>query len=558
MNDWQGFKAGMTRDLGAALEAVAVGAGAAVTVAATAKDRIQALFDPNDGKWYSKDGTQLGGMGGGSVAVQQGDTQIVGQASALSFTGPLQAVQNVGAAGRADVTFTPQSVVTPFGVTGIPNYGGYHPFSSPRASNLPLVGFPKRKVLAMFFSPTSVNTVINSGNIGVNSDYTDPFVGETWNSANANYGGSATNGQSMRVSWIANSDIVVARAVENTVAYDVTGNNVYVQLKMLSGSPPGTMQIRLYTTGQIGSASANYWQAEVVYPFNATLKVGATYWQTLGVPASNFTAVGAPGPLTAVVTAGFRITSSDVGAMLVGNIFACPALLKRGAVIIGFDDCRQDTWTAAMRVMGSRGFPGVAYPGAVASVIRGTPDQYQMTAKQLTRLQNEFGWQIASQAWDTEAPTDSLPEFAAKMSAMRALYEAEGWRGGADGSYFSNVSMGSARDKVFRDAFRSMRSFNIYSAGTIPYLRPEVVPTPDPYNLQAFGVDTSIHTAAHMQGLVDKVIAAKGVMRFVFHGVAENTPAFLGLVDYLDAQRANVDVVTEAQLVDQQRGLAFS
>ncbi len=499
-------------------------------------------------------GAAGGGVGGGAVAVEQSANQVIAAASALNFGGGLA----VSAAGsKATVQFTPQSIVTPPGVSGISGYSGYRPFASPRETAPPVVGYPRRKNLATFFSPTSVNTVINSGNISVTSDYTDPFIGEAWNASNSSAGGAATNGQSMRVGWIANSDVVVARATAITNADDITGKNIYIQLKLVSGVPPDNLRVRLYTAGQLGSTSTNYWQAEILYPHGGTLKTGQ-YWQTFAVPAANFTAVGTPGAITGIVSAGVQVVGTSAGAFLLGDIFSCPNLLTKGAVIIGFDDCRSDTWFAAARTMVNRGLVGVCYPGAIASVIRSSPDEFQMTLNQLRRMQNDYGWQIASQAWDSENPNDTLPDFAAKMSAMRAFYEAEGLRGGADGSYFSNVSLGSARDYTFRQCFRTMRSYTIWSAAQVGSVRAECTPTPDPYNLQAFGVDTTVHTAAHMQTLVDQAIAKKGVMRFIFHGITESNATLVGLLDYLDAQRANVDVMTEAQLQDRQRNLAFS
>lgn len=516
---------------------------------------LPVLVDTKTGALQNSTGGPVSASGGGgAVAVEQAASQVISAASALNFSSGLA----VSAAGsKATVQLTPQAIVTPPGITGISNYSGYRPFTSPRESAPPTVGYPRRKSLATFFAPTSVNTAINSGNVGVNSDYTDPFVGETWNAANANAGGAPTNGQSVRINWVANSNVVVARAVGNSVAYDITNNCVYITLKLLSGSPPDNLELRLYTAGGgVGASSANYWKAEILYPHGGTLKTGP-YWQTFAVRAENFAAMGTPDPITAITCAGIGIVSANVGNMLVGNIFACPRLLQKGAVIIGFDDCRSDTWLAAARAMVNRGLPGVCYPGAIASVIRSANDEFQMNLRQLKRLQDEYGWQIASQAWDTENPSDTLPEFAAKMSAMRAFYEAEGFRGGADGSYFSNVSLGSARDEVFRKCFRTMRSYTIWSAAQVSAVRAECTPTPDPYNLQAFGVDTNVHTAAHMQTLVNRAITDKGVMRFIFHGIAENNPTFVGLLDYLDANRATVDVMTEAQLHDRQRALAF-
>ena len=58
LNDWQGFKAGMVRDLGAAAEA-ALPVGVAVAVAAEAKPRVDARFDLNDNKLYGANGETI-------------------------------------------------------------------------------------------------------------------------------------------------------------------------------------------------------------------------------------------------------------------------------------------------------------------------------------------------------------------------------------------------------------------------------------------------------------------------------------------------------------------
>lgn len=64
LNDWQGYKAGMTRDLGAAVEAT-IPAGIAVSVPPDAKPAVQVVQDPTSKKLYGANGEEVVITGGG-------------------------------------------------------------------------------------------------------------------------------------------------------------------------------------------------------------------------------------------------------------------------------------------------------------------------------------------------------------------------------------------------------------------------------------------------------------------------------------------------------------
>jgi hypothetical protein len=454
----------------------------------------------------------------------------------------------------------PQAAPLVPALPGLSGYSDYYPLASPRSSGLPLGGWPRMKTISLFRDPAAAALTTVSGTPSLGSDYSDPFSGEGWIASNAAAGGANTNGRSLSLALAANARGRVLPTSIAANAVDVTGHNVYLQLKVIAGTAQanlGDLKVRLYSTATPDGNGANYHEANLNWPNYNTLRIGR--WQTLAVPIGRFAAVGTGAALTAITHAGVDITATTAAAtVLIGKVFAAPQVLSKGVAVIGFDDCRADTWTDAAKYMIPRGIPGVLYPGAIAAVMRSSADQFQMAMSQITALQKYHGWQIASQAWDTESPTDSLPEFAAKMSAMRSLYEANGWVGGADGSYFSNVSFSSSRDAVFEKSFRTMRSYTIPSTSEMASMVGNVIPFADPQNLHGLGVDTGAHSAADLTGLAGRAATNKTAVIYVFHGVTTAAAAFTGLIDYLDANRGTVDSMTMDQLVFTARAKAFA
>lgn len=457
-----------------------------------------------------------------------------------------------------------QSTIPSATLLGIPGYSDYS--LAVQDSPDDVGGYPRRRNLHAWKSASDINFRLAAGAASATDDYSDPIVGEPYQASNAGAGGAPTNGRSIRVGWGAGGIGVVGSKAILPAAVDVSGKNIYLQFKLLSGSSANLgLTVRLFSTGvPSGTASgADYHIGEFCLQNGANIVAGAEH--TIAIPIEAFTAVGAGATLTAITHVYFAVNGATAGALLLRDIFCCPRVLSRGVVTIGFDDCRADTWTDAARYMQQYGMPGVLYPGAVGLVIRQNLDQFQMSLAQMRHLQDRYGWQIAAQAWDTENPdvvnpAETLQQFAAKLSAMQQFYRAQKWTGGKSGSFFSNVSKGGARDAVFYKAFQTMRSYAIKSVGITPSVMPECVPIADPMNLISFGMDTSIHTVALTSALVDRAIAQKGVVRFVFHGVTTATANFTGLIDYIAARQADgtLDVMTEKQLIDTARARAFS
>lgn len=449
-----------------------------------------------------------------------------------------------------------QSTVAAPAIAGVPGYSDHLPTFQPKRADIGLGGFPRQKTL---FLPQNGNYTSANTSATVTLNYSDPFVGDTYNASNPSAGNQPTNGVSLSMNLTALGSIShVMPTAANAVAQDLTGHNVYVTFKVISGAGfnLSALAVRLFDTTTPNINGANYLNKTLTYPDYGRVRNGV--WETFAVPIEAFSVVGTGANIAAITHASVRIqTQSGAAQVLIGRVFVAPKTLTKGAVSIGFDDCRADTWTFGARYMNQRGMPGVLYPGAIASVIRSTPDQFNMTMDQVKKLQDYYGWQVAAQAWDSENPTDTLEKFTENMSALSALYDTVGYGGGADGSYFSNVSLGSSRDPVFRKSFRTMRSFQTYSATEMAGYNGECLPFADRYNLHGFGVNMGTMALADITAVIDRVIARKTHLNLVFHESYSST-LFNGIINYIDANRANLDVVTIDQLAFKSRVGAFA
>lgn len=500
---------------------------------------------------------------GGGVEVRDDAAQVVASASSLDFQGALKA----GASGGGAVVLLDQAstLATPV-PSGIPGFIGYTPYRSAKKRGSRMRGYPRRRNLMSWTDTTSVNFRLATGTGSITAIFDDPTIGEPYQASNASAGNAPTNGRGLRIGYGANSAMVIGDKVVLPAPVDLTGKNVYLSFKLLSGDPSLlTVNVRLISNTVVnGTASeANYHAADFIQPSSAQIKVGA--WMTMAMPIEAFTAAGTGATLTAITHIYLHVNATSAGALQIGDVFFCPRPLARGVVIIGFDDCRADTWMHGARYLRKYGLPAVLYPGAVGKVIRQDIDQFQMTPAQMKHLQKLYGWQIASQAWSTENPDvdkpgQTLEQFAAELAGMSAFYADQDWDGEEDSSYYSSVSRGGPRDAVFERAYSTMRTFVIWSAGTAPSAHPECVPLADPMTLKAWGMDTSIHNLALTSAFVDKAIAQKGVARFVFHGVDVATAAFTQLIDYIAQKNleGTLDVMTEQQLGLTIAGRAFA
>lgn len=429
------------------------------------------------------------------------------------------------------------------------------------AGELPVQFWHKRrKWLNRFRDAASTLTAV-TGAVTKADDSTDPFAARSAASAfPANHGVSP-------VLTIPASGAVTA--VDNTTAgaaQNLTGMNVYVWFKVLPGGAVGpgaiTLVVRLFdTTGTPNPNGANYLAASTTN-WNPT-----TEWQCIGFAIEDFiTTAGTPPVITSITHAAVRFGGISTPTQIaLGGIFFHPKTANRGAVILGFDDCRADTWTDAADALVDRGLPAVLYPGALKAVLRSSVDQFQMNVQQLERLVRTHGWQFGYQAYSTENPSSFTADMAAQeLSQLRALANALGLPGKQAESWFSNVG---PHNPEFRAAMKkgspSTRGYNIPSGGSITARSaiPETLPIADPLYVRAFGVDLNAHTLANLTAFVDFAIQNKGLAIFIFHGVSAAASTqfakFTGLADYLVTNEATVDTLTFDHLVERQRAFGL-
>lgn len=452
------------------------------------------------------------------------------------------------------VGVTASSLVTP--TTQLA--GSYTAPALPGPSLIPPPTFyPKKRYLGAFTTAAAAQTTLTGG-ATKSDDTTDPAMG------NQSAGVFPNNmGTSPIITMGSGGAATAIPSATALTAQDLTATNVYVYFKVIEGGAIGpgsvTAGIRLYTGSTVNSGSANYLQATVTN-WNPTLE-----WQVLGFSIEDFTAVGTAtlGDITAITHAGIRLGGITVSTQIeLGGFFVCPKQVSKGVVVIAFDDNRADTWTDAGFELIKRGFPGTLFPGAINAVLRSSVDQFQMNVSQLQKLNRIHGWQVGSQAWDSESPAYTGDAAVSAMSQQRALWAGLRLNGGNDGSYFSNLGPHVTGWKpAFKENFRLMRGFNIGASAAITSkaVLPETFPIADPNYVRALGVDLAANTAADLTNFAGYAATSKSLAIFVFHGVTASATAqfakYTALLDYLDANRATLEVCTLDRAI--QYGYAF-
>lgn len=429
------------------------------------------------------------------------------------------------------------------------------------AGQLPVQFWHKRRKWLNRFRDQASTLIAQTGGVTKVDDTTDPFA------ARAPGAAYPTNHGTSPVLVIPSGGAVTA--VDNTTAgaaQNLTGQNIYVWFKVLPGGAVGpgaiTLVVRLFdTTGTPNPNGANYLSASSTN-WNPTNE-----WQCIGFAIEDFvTPAGTPPVITSITHAAVRFGGISTATQIeLGGIMFHPKTANRGAVIIGFDDCRADTFTDAADELINRGIPAVLYPGALNAVVRSSVDQFQMSVTELERLVRTHGWQFAYQAFSTENPAGFTADMAVQeLSQLRALVDAFGFPGSITESWFSNVGPNNPEFRAaMKQAAPSTRGYNIPSGGSITARSaiPETLPIADPIYVRAFGVDLNSHTLANLTQFVDFTIQNKGLAIFVFHGVSASNGTqfakYTGLLDYLVANDATVDTVTFDNLVERQRAFGL-
>lgn len=400
---------------------------------------------------------------------------------------------------------------------------------------------------------STYTTAARSLPAGMTDNTTDPFPGTT-SSVTATFGSSSQPAKDIRPLDI-NASVIDIRngLVSFAVKLRPSGSLANGILNL------GSCYVNLYNDSNPSATKTNYMRAGF-----GTLYFNETFtgeWQTFRIPVEAFVVVGTV-PDTAAYLQSVRygglqfvhsVNNADSFQISVGTFNNVPKAITKGLVILSFDDCRRDTYAYAYPKMKAYNFPGVLYPGAINATLDKNDTSFMNTANFL-EMQAD-GWQVAAQAWDTESPSYTVEEFAANMETMKAFYDAKGFKGVADGSYFSNINFGSMYQAIFNSVFRTVRGFRQFNDATAP--RPETLPISRANFIAAYGVNTASNTATN--GMIPFARRAgewKGVATFVWHGLSTGDAklaadggvltGFEKLLEWLDSAegRSLVDVVT--------------
>lgn len=317
----------------------------------------------------------------------------------------------------------------------------------------------------------------------------------------------------------------------------------------------GRWSIELHSEGTPAAPTANYHQLD---PFGEgpsalkqilTSKTGgaaAGRWQVFQVHGSDFTAVGTGANLSAIKFARLTIrgTTGYTVTLQFGSIRFQPRAMQKAACVIYFDDGHTSVHDTALPLFQAKGFKSCFNLGALLANLD-VPGR--MSSAQVTALV-AAGWELHGQAYTSEdiavisAMTDA--QRAAEMTSQQAVATAKGWGNNiAHGSYFSGVDQTQqAVFPMFRDYCRSVRGYFSARGVNPPMLYGESYPYADRFLVRALAGD---HTSAQLIAHCEQAIKNKGLAAFVFHS---SMTSLSDLLDYLDANRGSIEVLTEADL----------
>lgn len=277
---------------------------------------------------------------------------------------------------------------------------------------------------------------------------------------------------------------------------------------------------------------------------------GEGRWQYFGVHANDLHAVGSGANLGAVKFVRL-IVRGGASPMIIelGSPYFQRSALDKAKAIITFDDGYASAVNTALPLFKAKGFRGAYNLGAMQETLDAPG---HLTQAQLLVLR-DAGWQWMQQAYSTEqlAPILAMSdaERDGEMRKQIAFAAANRLGDPGFGSYFSQV--GQTQAELYGMFSRNQRATRAYftprsvSPPDFPILYGENYPFIDPYLVKSLAADVPPEQFGLLTQHAEQAIANHGVAIYTFHNALDNLPR---LLDWLDANRARIDVVTEAEL----------
>ena len=338
-----------------------------------------------------------------------------------------------------------------------------------------------------------------------------------------------------------------------------------------SGTFVSTYAIDLFDSGSPAAVPTSYLSAGHASDFanwSTCVDTSAGRVQRSSIDIAQFSQVGAgTTDKTKITWARVRLGASG-GTVIIAPM-SLDATLRASSIgrfALTFDDGGAQQYTLLAAVLQRYGMRATAFPSPLATIL-GTTNTTSITTQQLINLQDQFGWQIGSQGFTTEASTIlgwTNDQLMAEGNQLRAMHASLGVWGGIDGSYFGGVNHGQVGvyDALFRRHFRTMRSFRNGRAFASGPMTPigETLPFGDPSIIRAYNFSSGYATGeayTMWKGLVDQAIANKGVAVFAGHNEFNSTgatlwPDLINLLAYCEQQvvAGNLECNTIGELVE--------
>lgn len=317
--------------------------------------------------------------------------------------------------------------------------------------------------------------------------------------------------------------------------------------------------IEFHSEGTPAAPTANYSEMDPMREGPSALRsvltsqkdnVAPGRWQNFGVHANDLHAVGKGADLSAVKFIRLSVRGGMMPMVIeIGSPFFQPTALKKAKAMISFDDGYASVVTTALPLFKAKGLKGMYNLGAMEQTLNAPG---RLTTAQLGVLR-DAGWQWMQQAYSSEelpphlAMTDNERDW--QMRKQKIFADANRLGDTGFGSYFSQVGQTQpalygmfARNQRATRAYFTARSVN---APDFPILYGENYPFIDRYLVKSLAADVAAADFGRLTQHAEQAIANQGVAIYTFHNSLDNLPH---LLDWLDANRDRIDVVTEADL----------